>query len=75
MSPDRADVRWSILSTSGSEHTLIFVISVSYTAVQVLLHTVQVYCNTGIYVQRVSDKCERPRDDEVGNIERCWDRD
>ena len=52
MSPDRADVRWSIQSTSRSEYTLIFVISVSCTAVHVLvrLYTVQVYRyqNTGI---------------------------
>ena len=74
MSPDRADVRWNIRSTSGSGYTLIFVISVSCTAVHVLvrLYTVQVYRyrNTGIHrihVQRMPDKCERPRDDEVGS--------
>jgi len=51
--PDRADVRWSIQSTSRSEYTLIFVISVSCTAVHVLvrLYTVQVYRyrNTGMH--------------------------
>jgi len=26
-------------------------------------------------VQRMPDKCGRPYDDEVGNIERCQDRD
>ena len=79
MSPDHADVRWSIQSTSRYEYTLIFVISVSCTAVHVpvRLYTVQVYWyrNTDMYIQRIPDKCERSRDDEIGNIERCQDRD